>query len=420
MSTTKDERSDPELLSLTIDGHPAEARPGERLLQVAKRLGLEIPTLCHDERLKPAGVCRACLVEIDGQRRLQPACTFEVSEGMVVHSESARVKRHRKALYGLYLADHGQDGRSPPRRSSELELEVASRSGRRGDAATVGPTAPPDTRRSGVQRPSQLLAQAHRYGAINLKPIASLRRGRPEDRNPYIRFDPQRCILCARCTRYCDEVEGVNAISLGFRGANTTVTTAGMRGLLETSCELCGGCIDTCPTHALEEQKPRSAVPAPPAQLQLRGAGASPPKQVAREAPALSQVRTTCNYCGVGCQMDLVVKEGRVHHIESPSPGTTVNDGNLCVKGRFAYDFIHHQERLRTPLIREDGVLRPASFKEALAYAAKGLLAVREKHGPGALGFVSSSRCTGEENYLLQKLARAAFGTNNCHQCAAT
>src|SRR5690606_21561267 len=136
---------------------------------------------------------------------------------------------------------------------------------------------------------------------------------------------------------------------------------------------------------------------------------------------AAKQVRSTCNFCGVGCQLDLHVEDGRVVRVTSPSPGETVNDGNLCVKGRFAWEFVHHPDRLTTPLVRgDDGELHPATWDEAIERAAKGLLGVRERHGADALGFVSSSRCTGEENYLVQKLSRAAFGTNNCHQCAAT
>jgi predicted molibdopterin-dependent oxidoreductase YjgC len=135
----------------------------------------------------------------------------------------------------------------------------------------------------------------------------------------------------------------------------------------------------------------------------------------------VEKVSSTCNFCGVGCQLDLNVKDGKVIKITSPPPGTTLNDGNLCVKGRFAYDFIHHDDRLKTPLVRRaDGALHPCSWEEGLRVAANGLLGVKKRHGADALGFISSSRCTGEENYLVQKLARAAFGTNNCHQCAAT
>ncbi len=354
-----------EPFSVYIDGRACAARSGETLTAVAAREGIAIPTLCDDPRLEPAGACRVCLVEIEGQRRLQPACAWRAEPGLRVTTDSERIRRHRSVLYGLYLADHRLDAEGLP------------------EATGNG---------------NQLRALAAEAPPLALEPVEAPRRGRPDDANPYIAFDPELCILCARCTRYCDEVEAVNAISLAWRGSETTISTAGERGLLETSCELCGGCIDTCPTGALIEKK----APA------VRDDAAEP-------------VRTTCNFCGVGCQIDLHVAAGRIAKVTSPPPGETVNDGNLCVKGRFAYDFIHHDERLTTPWVRgSDGELRPASWDEAITRAAEGLLGVKARHGADALGFVSSSRCTVEENYLMQKLARAGFGTHNVHQCAAT
>jgi len=350
---------------IDIDGRPCEARDGETVLQVAARVGVEIPTLCDDTRLEPVGACRVCLVEVEGQRRLQPGCAWRVTPEMKVVTNSDRIERHRRVLYGLYLSDHRLD---------EDGLPVATGNGN-------------ELRRLAEQTPP-----------LVLESVEAPRRGRPDDVNPYISFDPELCILCARCTRYCDEVEAVNAITLAHRGAETTISTAGERGLLDTSCELCGGCIDTCPTGALIEKKSPLPLPA-----------------------HAETTRSTCNFCGVGCQIDLHVVDGRVAKVSSPPPGETVNDGNLCVKGRFAYDFIHHEDRLTTPLVRgDDGELHAASWDEAIAHAAQGLRGVQERHGSDALGFVSSSRCTGEENYLMQKLARAAFGTNHVHQCAAT
>jgi predicted molibdopterin-dependent oxidoreductase YjgC len=233
-----------------------------------------------------------------------------------------------------------------------------------------------------------------------------VRAGRASDRNPYIDFDPGLCILCGRCTRYCAEIESVSAITLAGRGSETTIATADDRSLLDTSCELCGGCIDVCPTGAMSEKRPISE---------------------ALATGGLETVRTTCNYCGVGCQLDLKVDRhandgrGRIVKVTSPAPGTTTNDGNLCVKGRFAYDFVDHAERLKTPLVRgADGKLHEATWEEALGRATEGLARVRAERGADALGFVSSARCTVEENYLVQKLARAVYGTNNVHQCAAT
>ena len=355
--------SDP--IRVLVDGREVRVPDGSTLLDATGLAGCDVPTLCHDPRLQPMGSCRMCLVEVEGQRRLQPACAWPATDGAKVTTDSDRVRRHREVLLSMYLADHPVDVDGLPQEGvggNELRRHAQTYPG--------GPVLPR------VGRPRQ---------------------GR-DDPNPYIHFDPDACIACARCVRYCDEVEAVSAITLAARGASTTIATADDRGLLDTPCELCGGCIDTCPTGAMSETKSLGAPPF--------------------GAPA---VRTTCNFCGVGCQLDLHVVDGRVARVSSPPPGETVNDGNLCVKGRFSYEFIHHPDRLTQPLLRgEDGELHPASWPDAIQAAAQGLMGVRDRHGADALGFISSSRCTGEENYLVQKLSRAAFGTNNCHQCAAT
>jgi len=359
--------------TIKLQGREFPFAPGETILEVARRNGVEIPTLCHDPRLKPAGACRTCLVEVDGQRRMPPACATKAADGMEVSTESERIDRHRKTLLALYMVDHPHD-----REASEKGA------------------------------PDQLLDMVDRYDApTDWGQLHCQREDRPDDRNAYIHFDPTTCITCARCTRYCDEVEGVSAITLTHRGIETTISTVDKESLLDTTCELCGGCIDVCPTGAMGEKRPLVK-------------GDKPERE-------LVKVRSTCNYCGVGCQLDLNVDTeargglGKVVKVTAPEPGTTTNDGNLCVKGRFAYEFVHNNERLTTPLIRgADGELHPATWEEALARTAEGLLGVKERHGADSLGFVSSSRCTMEENYLVQKLSRAVLGTNNVHQCAAT
>jgi predicted molibdopterin-dependent oxidoreductase YjgC len=356
-------------IQLEIDGESVEVEPGATVLEAARELGVEIPVLCHDDRVEPAGCCRMCLVEIEGQRRLQPACTFKAAPGMEVKTTTERVTRHRRGLLSLYKADHRLDEAGTP-----VSRGVHDKLADHIAAYGTGPELPP------VEAP----------------------RVSRDDPNPYIQFDPDACVVCGLCVRYCDEVEAVSAITLLGRGASTTIGTADQRSLLDTTCELCGGCIAVCPTGAMTE-KP------------------------SLDKPSEQVERTTCNFCGVGCQLDLHVAEApddnrrHVTRVTSPEPGTTVNDGNLCIKGRFSYEFIHHEDRLKQPLVRgEDGELHPASWEQAIARVAEGLLGVKQRHGADALGFVSSSRCTGEENYLMQKLARAAFGTNNCHQCAAT
>lgn len=353
---------------LTIDGHELTFREGETLLEAARRAEIGIPTLCHDDRLTPAGACRICLVEVEGARLMQPACHTKAAAGMVVRTDTTKVERNRRFILSLHLAD------------------------------TVA-----DREKAEDNNPSRLHELADVYGtAGEWTPVDSPRAARPGDDNPFILYRPDRCIACSLCTRYCDEVEAVSAITLAGRGAHTTIATADGLALTDTTCELCGGCVDVCPTGAMTE---RQAL-----------AYGKPERE-------LEKVRTTCNFCGVGCQIDLNVdrETDRVVKVTSPPPGTTVNDGNLCVKGRFANDFIHHDERLTTPLVRsESGELEPASWDEALDRAVAGLTAVKDTTGADSLGFISSSRCTVEENYLMQKMARAAFETHNVHQCAAT
>jgi predicted molibdopterin-dependent oxidoreductase YjgC len=353
---------------VVIDGNEVRFQKGETILDAARKADVEIPTLCHDDRLTPAGACRICLVEVDGVNLMQPACHTQVAPGMVVRTQTPRVDRNRQFILSLHLADTVQD-----REAAE------------------------------DNNPSRLFELADTYGtAGEWDPVASPRESRPQDTNPFIEFRADRCIACSLCTRYCDEVEAVSAITLAHRGPRTTISTADLQSLTDTTCELCGGCVDVCPTGAMTEK-----------QALIYG----------KPERDLEKVRTTCNFCGVGCQIDLNIDREAEHVVKvtSPPPGTTVNDGNLCVKGRFANDFIHHEDRLTEPLVRdEDGNLRPATWEEALDRVAKGLTAVRESHGNDSLAFISSSRCTGEENYLMQKMARAAFQTHNVHQCAAT
>ncbi len=366
---------------LQLDGQDVGFSPGETVLEVARRVGREIPTLCWDERLDPAGACRLCLVEVEGSRLMQPACALLATDGMQVRTQTERTERNRRFILALHTADSG---------GQKIQ----------GDRAVAEDVAP-----------SRLMAHNLRYGTADENTtrwpeVVTPRQDRPHDENPYVGFRAERCIGCSLCTRYCDEIEGVSAITMAGRGAMTTVSTADRLSLEETTCEMCGGCIAVCPTGAMVDKT---------AMRYHEATG-----KAHRE---LDVVRTTCNFCGVGCQLDLHVdrERERVAYVTAPEPGTTVNDGNLCVKGRFANDFIHHPDRLTTPLVRDaSGQLVPETWDEALERAASGLRAVEAEHGSDALAFISSSRCTVEENYLVQKMARAVFSTHNVHQCAAT
>lgn len=349
-------------VSFTLNGTTLQVEKGRTILEAAQAHGVNIPTLCYDPRLKPSGQCRLCLVEVDGVARPVPACYTTVADGMVVATETEGLTSIRKTLVELILSDV----------SGGFDL---------GNGTELAAIA----RRLGVSK-SRYYREPDRAASIG-----------DYNKNPFIQFDPDICISCGRCIRICAEVQMDYAIEFAERGFNTRVATPLNRSLLDSSCVLCGQCISTCPTGALIEKK-----------VAHLGVG--------RE---FERVRTTCPYCGTGCQMDLNVHEGSIVKITAPV-GVIPNDGNLCVKGRFAYDYIHAPDRLRNPLIKRNGRFEEASWDEALEGAARGLASIKERYGPDAIGFVSSSRCTNEETYLFQKLARAGFGTNNVDCCSRT
>ncbi len=236
---------------------------------------------------------------------------------------------------------------------------------------------------------------AYEYGIKESRFAGNRHRYEIEDANPFIVRDLDKCVLCRRCVRACDEINGVEAITLAFRGYDTRVGTALDVPLTETTCEFCGMCIEVCPTGSL---LPKAAT----------GLG---------RAWEMTKTSTICPYCGVGCTVDLNVKDDRIVKVTSNWEGAA-NHGWMCVKGHFGWDFVEHEERLTTPLIRKEGVLVEATWDEALDLVADRFVAIAEEHGPDALAFLSSAKCTNEENYLLQKMSRGLFGTNNVDHCA--
>jgi len=353
--------------SLMIDGRELAARHGQTILQVALANGIDIPRLCYDERLEPAGACRLCLVEIEGQVGLHTSCTRLAEPGMIVRTESEAVVRSRKATLELLLSEHNVSCTTCDTDGDCLLQDYAYRYQAREHRFSVLPS-----------------SQAAETYTVGHKGIV---------------YDPSKCVRCQRCVRICAEVEMAEALTLKGRALGVQVSTAFDLPLNDTTCEICGLCVSTCPTGALWERA-------------AKGQG---------RAKELTKVRTTCTYCGVGCQIDLNVnpKTNRIVRVTS-EPGCVVNDGNTCVKGRFGFQFVHSPERLTRPLIRKDGAFRDASWGEALAFAGKRLAEIRDRHGPDGIAFLSSCRCTNEENYLMQKLARTAGRTNNVDQCATT
>jgi NADH-quinone oxidoreductase subunit G len=349
-------------VQIKINGQQLAVPANSTVLEAAASAGINIPTLCHHPALEPIGACRVCLVEVARQRALQPACTFRVTEGMEVWTHSPKVEEARRFVLELLLSDHPLDCMTCERAGS-CELQ---------DLAYA----------YGIKE-SRFPGRQHDYAI--------------DDSNPFYDRDYNKCILCRRCVRACDEINGVEAIGVIQRGFDSKIGTA-FDGLMQDSvCEFCGMCVAVCPTAALV---PR----------QRKGKG--------REWE-FQKTTAVCPYCGVGCQFDLNVKDGRIvyvsSHWEAPS-----NHGSTCVKGRFGWDFVHHEDRLTQPLIRrsKDGELEEASWDEALDLVAAKFKEIKETHGSESFGALSSAKCTNEENYAMQKLARAVMGTNNVDHCA--
>ncbi len=350
------------MVEFTLDGRSVAAPEDELLVHALARNGVFVPTLCHDDKLEPYGGCRMCVVGVEGAPRPMPACATRVTEGMVISTNSS-VPQFQRTLTEMLLAEHLNG--SPAGRPNEL-LELAD------DLGVEAPFVLPDAKREPY-----------------------------EDRNKLMGYDPDACILCNRCVRYTQEVMQCSALSLEGRGGHARIVPTWGRSWLDTECELCGGCLSVCPTGAIYEKFLE---------------GTTEPER------ALTKVKSTCTFCGVGCQIDLNVDSDTKRIVKVTSdPSYVSNDGNLCVKGRFAFNFVHHPDRLTEPLVRgEDGELHATSWEHALQAAADGLREVKERYGPQAIGFLSSARCTNEENYLVQKLARAVIGTNSVHSCEAT
>lgn len=346
------------MINLTIDNRQIEVAEGTSVLEAAQQLKIDIPTLCHDPRLKSFGACRLCIVEIAGMAKPVTSCTTPATNGMVVKTKSEKLHRLRRTTVELLLSDHPNDCMTCIG-SGDCKLQELS----------------------------------YFYGIRKNRFDGAMREHNRVDINPFITREQNKCVMCGLCVRVCEEVQGVGAIGYAERGFEAKVIPPFGRDL---NCEFCGQCVSVCPTGALSGRiwsgKPRT------------------------EGVKLTD--TTCTYCGCGCNLTLRSHGDQVIRVDSDA--SNHNRGWLCVKGRFGFDFIGNADRLKTPLIRREkgGKFETATWDEALDYVAQRMGEIKAKHGADALAGLCSARCTNEENYLFQKLFRAGIGTNNIDHCA--
>ena len=360
---TPEVKSD-EMVTLTIDGREVTVPQGTSVMRAAAEIGGSIPKLCATDNMQAYGSCRLCLVEIEGARGTPASCTTPVGPGMKVKTQTPRLEKLRRGVMELYISDHPLDCLTC---SANNDCELQDQ------AAAVG-------------------LRDVRYGYEGANHL-----GQPTDTsNPYFDFDPSKCIVCSRCVRACDEVQGTFALTIDGRGFASMVSAGQTQDdFLSSECVSCGACVQACPTATLQEKSV---------------------KEIGKPERA---VVTTCAYCGVGCTFRAEMRgEQLVRMI--PWKDGKANRGHSCVKGRFAYGYANHKDRILNPMIRDsiDQPWREVSWDEALSYTADRLNAIKAEHGARALGGITSSRCTNEETYLVQKLIRSVFGANNVDTCA--
>ncbi|MEV4860255.1 formate dehydrogenase subunit alpha [Streptomyces ossamyceticus] len=345
-------------VTIQVDGSDVEVPEESSLLTAVRAAGIELPALCSDDRLSPAGSCRTCLVRAEG--RIVAACVTPASPGMRVDTSGAEVVRLRRDAVEVIVSA------LPPRALADGS-------------------------------PSEL---AHACRSMGIGPEAARGAGGRggDESHPYVHLDRDLCIACGRCVRMCSEVQGTFALTLVGRGGDTVVAPGTGGPWAESDCVACGGCVDTCPTGAITQPGP------------ARGLTSAFHPQEAR-------TRTTCGYCGVGCTLDVIAHDGEVTAV-LPARDGPVNRGHACVKGRFSHGFRTSPERLTRPLLRRGGVLEPVDWDEALVHVARGLRAAVDAGGPDSVAAISSARATNEENYLVQKFMRVVIGTNNVDNCS--
>ena len=352
----------PESIDVVVDGIPVSVPVGTSVMRAAAEAGVGVPKLCATDSLQPFGSCRLCLVEIDGKKGTPASCTPPCEPGMVVRTQTPRVEELRRNVMELYISDHPLDCLTCPA-NGDCELQDM--------AGVVG-------------------LREVRYGYDGENHLDA-----PKDEtNPYFTFDESKCIVCSRCVRACDEIQGTLALTIVGRGFDSKVSPGG-RSFFDSECVSCGACVQACPTATLEE------------------------KSVIDLGMPTRTVQTTCAYCGVGCSFNAELRGDELVRMV-PAKDGGANEGHSCVKGRFAWGYATHTDRVLTPLVRGsiDEPWREASWEEAIGYAAERIRDIQSRHGVDSVGGITSSRCTNEEVFVVQKMIRAAFGTNNVDTCA--
>lgn len=351
------------MVTLTIDGRSVSVPEGTSIMRAAMEIGTAIPKLCATDMVDAFGSCRLCLIEIDGRSGTPASCTTPVADGLVVHTQTERLKQIRKGVMELYISDHPLDCLTC---SANGDCELQDMAG------AVG-------------------LRDVRYGYSGEKhPNPGL-----DESNPYFTYDASKCIVCSRCVRACEEVQGTFALTIAGRGFDSVVSPGMQESFLGSECVSCGACVQACPTATLNE------------------------KSVIEIGTPERSVVTTCAYCGVGCTFKAEMRGEELVRMVPYKDGKA-NRGHSCVKGRFAWGYANHKERILNPMIRSSisEPWREVSWDEAFAYAASELKRIQAKYGRDSIGGITSSRCTNEETFLVQKLIRAGFGNNNVDTCA--
>ncbi len=350
-------------VSLSIDGRDVTVPVGTSIMRAAVEAGIQVPKLCATDSLEAFGSCRLCLVEIEGRAGTPASCTTPVAAGMVISTQTERLKRVRRGVMELYISDHPLDCLTCAA-NGDCELQDM--------AGAVG-------------------LREVRYGYQGANHLGQEK----DESNPYFAFDPSKCIVCSRCVRACEEVQGTFALTIQGRGFESKVSAGADESFIASECVSCGACVQACPTATLIE------------------------KSVIEIGQPEHSVMTTCAYCGVGCNFKAEMRGEELVRMV-PAKDGKANHGHSCVKGRFAWGYAHHRERILKPMIRDtiDQPWREVTWDEAVGRVASEFRRLQQAHGTRAIGGITSSRCTNEETYLVQKLVRGGFGNNNVDTCA--